>query len=144
MLLLVGWEVLLDTRQYSGAGTGHNLRREVLDDGDEEDGLLLDSGIVHLVDLSKQLLVGLVANALVDPVDSRLEQRVVLLYGIAPVITLSHGLLEDLEAKVDQHEEVVLLLRVHLVAHSSQVSGSVDSTEWLGDSSYHFGQTHEV
>ena len=51
-----------------------DLRWEVSDDRLQENWLLLLSIAVHLVDLRKQLLVGLIANTLEDPVNGGLEQ----------------------------------------------------------------------
>jgi hypothetical protein len=69
--------MLLDGCHHGRGRAGYHLAWEVSDDGLEVDDLL-GVGLIELVDLDEELLVGVVADTLEQPVDGRLEEGEVL------------------------------------------------------------------
>lgn len=83
------------------------------------------------------------ANALEQPVDCWLEQTEVLLLGKFGMAVLDCKVVM-LVHELNHNHEVLLLVWVDSVAHSSKVGASVGSAERLCDTSDHLCKTKQV
>lgn len=119
--------MLLDCWQQSSSCCASNhFTWEVSDDRLEVNGFLWVS-LVELVDFNEKLFVGIMANTLEKPVDSRLEKTEVLILGQLRVSTLD-GLIVMLVHELNHNHKILFLVRVNSMTDSSKIGTSIGCT----------------
>ena len=85
----------------------------------------------------EELPVGLVGEALDQPVDRRVEQALILFIGQL-VVPILHDVVVQLKHVLNHEQEVVFVHRIDGVADSGQVSACVRCAQRLRDAPDHF------
>ena len=94
--------------------------------------------LVNGPDVLEGVSVALVGEALDQPVDSWVEEALVLVVRQVGMTCLDNAVVQ-LEHVLDHQEEVVLAGGIQRITYSGQVGASVGRTERLSDASNHLG-----
>ena len=130
-MLLNSW------KQSSSCCTCDHLTWEVSDDGFKIDSLFW-VGLIEFINFNEQLLIGIVAHTLEEPVNCRLKQAEVLVLGQFRVRVFDCEVVMFIH-ELNHNHEIFLLIGVNGMTHSCEVSAGICSAQGLSDASDHSG-----